>query len=315
VRNEDGNSLASGDAKLVDGASSRDQSDREHFPKSFNGPVDLDAPSAESETEQGLRDLRQRDAQWALRQEQEQHQEAARAQQEQETAVARQQIEQHIREQVEQQYRQRLAERLLPNAKKFEAIKTVEDAQLLQQRDPQAFAEFQEFAAEAQRLLGDEELHAHRRREAQAQQKEQEAQARADWGSEQDRLFYERTPETRDPQKFRELREAAMSTLRNVGYSDQELSQGWHETGFLRDARAQEVVKKAALWDLAQAKARAAVPKAAPRPFMPGGGGDHRAIDGSLKSIADSGNMEAYIRAREKQDAQRNSFRVVGRRG
>ena len=98
--------------------------------------------------------------------------------------------------------------------------------------------------------------HAKKPRSTKPQQRQaQEAQAKfAKFADEQDKAFIARVPEFANKDKAAELQNAAMKTLRNIGFSDDELPKHWNkqESLSLRDARMQELIHKAARWDEAQ---------------------------------------------------------------
>jgi hypothetical protein len=111
--------------------------------------------------------------------------------------------------------------------------------------------------------------------EAQAaqQRQAQDLQARfVAFAKEQDARFIERNPEFADQAKAAALQKAAINTLKNTGFSEDELGRQWagQEALSLRDARLQEIIKKASLYDQAQASIKKAAPKALPPVQRPG---------------------------------------------
>jgi hypothetical protein len=88
----------------------------------------------------------------------------------------------------------------------------------------------------------------------------------------QDDLFTEKVPEMADAEKAQKLQSAAIDALKELGFDEAELAQGWHGAkGFsLRDHRLQLLIRDAVLWREAQAKARAAALKPVPPVQRPG---------------------------------------------
>jgi hypothetical protein len=127
---------------------------------------------------------------------------------------------------------------------------------LLQQIDPARFARLQQ--ADAQYHAAVTEL-GHRATQQQAQQAQQFRQ----WADSQDKLFAERAPELADPVHGPRLRQDALNTLKDAGFSHEELAASWNG-GQLRDHRVQTLVRKAALFDRAMAEGRKPSPRAAP---------------------------------------------------
>ena len=110
-------------------------------------------------------------------------------------------------------------------------------------------------------------------KEAQDRQANEAQTKFAKFADEQDKAFVARVPEYANKDKAAEYQNAAMKTLRNVGFSDDELPKHWNkqESLSLRDARMQELIHKAARWDEAQeAKKTVAAKKDLPPVQRPG---------------------------------------------
>lgn len=75
-----------------------------------------------------------------------------------------------------------------------------------------------------------------------------------------------------DPKTARALRDATQKTLRDLGFADDEVRAAWEgRTGVpLRDARVQLLLRKAALWDSAQARAKQVTKAPIPPVLRPG---------------------------------------------
>ena len=91
-------------------------------------------------------------------------------------------------------------------------------------------------------------------KEAQERQANEAQTKFAKFADEQDKAFIARVPEFANKDRAAELQGAAIKTLKNIGFSDDELGKHWNkqETLSLRDARMQELIHKAARWDEAQ---------------------------------------------------------------
>jgi hypothetical protein len=89
----------------------------------------------------------------------------------------------------------------------------------------------------------------------------------------EDAKFTEAAPEMSDPVKAKELREAVGNALKEVGFKDDELEAAYTrgQSGIsLRDHRTQLILRKAGLWDLAQAKAKQVRQVSVPPVLKPG---------------------------------------------
>ena len=98
-------------------------------------------------------------------------------------------------------------------------------------------------------------------REAQDRQTQQAQAQFAKFAEEQDKAFVQRMPEFADKEKADRLQKSARTTLKNVGFPDEELTQLWNgQKNFsFREARMQEFIAKAARWDEAQEAKKAVV--------------------------------------------------------
>jgi hypothetical protein len=131
----------------------------------------------------------------------------------------------------------------------------------------------------------------------------------------QDDLFAEKVPEMADKDRAARLQSAAVSVLKDLGFSDEELSRSYHgKQGMsLRDHRVQLLVRDAILWREAQAKAKAAVTKPVPpvqRPGVSQGKGAERAAQlQNLNQQLDNASGLNALRAAAKLVATRRASR------
>ncbi len=167
-------------------------------------------------------------------------------------------------------------------AGEFSDLKTMQDVQKMAAEDWPRYIRWD--AAQKQvAAVHQEVLAAQQRQQTEAQQKH------ADFVKEQDRLFVEKVPEMTDPAKSAELQKHAMSSLREVGFKDDELARAWQGVDHIafRDHRVQLVIHKAALWDQAQAAKKTVVNNAKPIPPV------QRPGAGQPKGAAQAATIEA----------------------
>src|SRR5262249_26433612 len=88
----------------------------------------------------------------------------------------------------------------------------------------------------------------------------------------EDAKFAHYAPEMNDPGKARELRNTVQNMLRQGGFTDQEVDNAWQgRTGIsMRDHRVQLLVRKAAMFDQANARAQQIQRRPLPSPQSPG---------------------------------------------
>ena len=129
----------------------------------------------------------------------------------------------------------------------FADIKTMDDVSRLADED---WARYNKWQVHQQRIA---------LKKAQAedglQRQAQEAQAKfAKFAEEQDKAFIAEVPEFADKEKAAELQSAAMKTLRNIGFTEDELTKHWNSMSSLslREKKVQVLVQKATRWDMAQ---------------------------------------------------------------
>lgn len=137
--------------------------------------------------------------------------------------------------------------------------------------------------------------------EAQQRQEQERTQQFTRFADEQDKFFLDKNPDMADSEKASAIQDAAIKTLKSLGYDEDELVKSWNgqKDISLRDHRMQQLVRKATQWDEAQAKAKAAVPRAQPKP-QSAGTGQVASDGGTLAGAADKGDMKAFIAMRTK---------------
>lgn len=88
------------------------------------------------------------------------------------------------------------------------------------------------------------------------------------FAKEQDELFRKAVPEMADPKKAAELQTSAVSMLKDIGFTDDELNKSYHgQLGVsIRDHRFQELIHDAMSWREAKAKAKTVVENKKPVP-------------------------------------------------
>jgi len=101
---------------------------------------------------------------------------------------------------------------------------------------------------------------------SQQRQEAEHTQQWRDFATKEDSLFAEKVPEIADPEKGPKLRDAAVSVLRDLGFSNDELTKAWNgqEKLSLRDHRFQQILVDAVKYREAKTKA-----KTQPKPVPP----------------------------------------------
>ena len=142
------------------------------------------------------------------------------------------------------------------------------------------------------------------------------AQQWAAFATREDNLFTEKVPEMADKDKAAKLQTAAVSVLKDVGFSNEELARSYHgKQGLsLRDHRVQLLVRDAILWRDAQAKAKAATTKPVPpvqRPGVSQGKGAEREahIQNLNQQLDGASSQLSALRAAAKLVAARRAAR------
>lgn len=145
----------------------------------------------------------------------------------------------------------------------FSDIKTMADVQRMATEDWPRYVRWD--AAQKQLAAVQQEMtEAERRRGAERSQKWN------DYTSKEDQLFHERVPEMADAKKAAELRDAAIKTLEDTGFTKDELAKFWNESDVFRDHRMQLIILDAVKYRASKAKAKAIEAKPLPKVQQPG---------------------------------------------
>jgi hypothetical protein len=172
-------------------------------------------------------------------------------------------------EQARQQYEAALPQLLTvlqqQQAGEFADIRTVADVERLVREDGPRYLQWdlhqKKVAAVQQEVAA-----------AQQRQAQELGQLWQQFASEQDKLVTEKVPELADAKKAAELQSSALSTLKNIGFDQEELARAWQgQQGLsLRDHRLQMLILDATRWREAQAKAKSVAAKPVPPVQRPG---------------------------------------------
>jgi hypothetical protein len=167
-------------------------------------------------------------------------------------------------------------------AGEFTDIRTMADVQKLAVEDWPRYVKWD--AAQKQLAAVAQEATA-----AQQRQQAEYTQNLAKYQAEQDRIFAEQTPEMADPVKAAALRDKAVKLLTELGFTEQQMNEGWN-SGALRDARVQIMLRDAIKYREAQAKAKTPAPKPVPQVQRPGvsrprGAADSDAVEALSKTL------------------------------
>lgn len=133
------------------------------------------------------------------------------------------------------------------SAGEFADIKTSEDIRKLASEDPLRFNRYQAHIMDVQRIES-------AAKQAQEQQRAQYSRQWTDWSSKEDSLFLEKAPEMSDKDAAKKLGDASVDLLRDVGFSETDLSKLWNGEASLslRDHRAQLLIRDAVRYREAQ---------------------------------------------------------------
>jgi len=135
-------------------------------------------------------------------------------------------------------------------AGEFADIKTIQDVEKLAREDWPRYLQWD--VAQKKIAAVQQEMQA-----SEARQRQEKLQKFAEFATKEDQAFAEKVPEVKDPAKYKSLQENALDTLKNVGFTDQELSESWtgQKDVSLRDSRLQLLIRDATLYRMQQ-KAR-----------------------------------------------------------
>lgn len=148
--------------------------------------------------------------------------------------------------------------------REFPDIRNWDQLEHLQATNPHRFQRFQLLYNKAQATQG-ELMAAQQRRQA------WNAQRWAQYSQANDQRFAEAVPEMRDEKRAKELQENARETLRAAGFTDQEIMGAWMGRPlYLRDHRAQSLLRDAAVYRQMQSKAKKVQQTPVPQVTRPG---------------------------------------------
>jgi hypothetical protein len=150
------------------------------------------------------------------------------------------------------------------HAGEFADVRSIQDVEKLAVEDPVRYlkwdAQQKKIAAVAQQMDAAQQRQAH-----------QYEQMWTDFAQKQDEILAERVPELKDKTRAAKVAESAKATLKDVGFTDQELSALYHGklSLSLRDARVQQLVVDAVRYREAKSAVKPA-PKSVPPVQRPG---------------------------------------------
>ena len=137
--------------------------------------------------------------------------------------------------------------------------------------------------------------------QAQQRQGQEKMQRFTEFARKEDDLFVEKVPDMADAVKAEKLQKAAVSLLKDVGFTEGELGASWNgeKDISLRDHRVQLLIRDATLWREAQAKAKTATTKPVPPVQRPGAApaqttGAHAEIQNLTKQLETATGMNAH---------------------
>lgn len=181
-------------------------------------------------------------------------------------------------------------------AGEFADIKTPEDISKLAAEDPLRFTRYQAHLMNVQQI----------ERAAQMAQEQRSQQFKAQWAefaAKEDAKFLERSPEMADKDKATKIADASVSMLRDVGFTDTDLSKLWNGEASvsLRDHRVQEIIRDAARYRQAQVAgpkkvaAKPVPPVQRPGTARPKGADDDQLIKDLEKKLERTGDIKVAM--------------------
>ena len=146
----------------------------------------------------------------------------------------------------------------------FSDIKTISDLERLAKEDWARYLQWdvaQKKIASVQQQL----------QEANQRRQSEHLEKFVEFAKKEDAAFTERAPEAKDPKAFEKVQKGAVDLLKDVGFTDEELGQGWHgQRDFsLRDHRVQLLIRDAYLYRENQARQKEAAKKMASQKKQP----------------------------------------------
>jgi hypothetical protein len=107
---------------------------------------------------------------------------------------------------------------------------------------------------------------------AQTRQHQEKADKFKEFATKEDDAFAKNVPESKDAKTFEKLQQGALTLLKDLGFSDSELGEGWNGSRdfSLRDHRLQLLIRDASLYRQAQQRAKEVAKKPVPKAQRPG---------------------------------------------
>lgn len=179
-------------------------------------------------------------------------------------------------------------------AGEFSDVRTWDDVRRMASEDPIRFNQWQAHQQKMQSLSSEASA-------AQQRQQQESSQKWQSFAAEQDKLFTEKVPEFADPAKATKLREGAVKTLKEIGFTDQELAAGWNgQQGVsFRDHRLQLLILDGVKYRDAQAAAKSVTATPKPPVQRPG------------TAQPRSTGLDAQIQALQQQLTQTGSPKIA----
>ncbi len=185
------------------------------------------------------------------------------------------------------QVQQLLQESLMSD--QFSDIKTIQDLERLARDDWSRYLQWD--VAQKKVAAIQQQMH-----EAQQRQLTERQTKFQDFAKKEDEAFTQLAPETKDAKTFEKVQKGAVDLLKDVGFTDSELGEGWHgmRDFSLRDHRVQLLIRDAYLYREAQADAKKArqnmaAQKKQPSPVQrPGTAqGQNNALNSEMQALAE----------------------------
>lgn len=179
----------------------------------------------------------------------------------------------------------------------FADIKTQQDLDRLAAEDPVRWVQYQNQQTKLATVQREIQNATERQESERAQKFELFAQK-------EDETLKDFVPELADPEKARKLGNSAISTLKEIGFTDQELAKLWNgrEQVSIRDHRIQRLIVDGVKYREAQAAKKAAV--ATPKPpvqkpgvAQPKGAAAHAQVQALQQKAAESGSLKDGVAA------------------
>jgi hypothetical protein len=152
----------------------------------------------------------------------------------------------------------------------FSDIKTVQDLERVARENPQRVQQMHKHLQTVQAVQGEAQRFNQARAQEQAQAYQQQVSA---YKAEQEKVVSQLIPELRegaDPEAQRRLQQQALETLKEAGFSDHDLYEGWNlgRPVLLTDARAQLIISQASKYRALQKGRGEMMNKRAPAPKL-----------------------------------------------